>query len=536
MTISIDCDADNFLLTFPYNLSDLATVRSLPVREWNKARKMWLVPLSAYRTLDSVKGIWTDKAIDIRQQIDSTIMKLVDYKFQEVVNTNGSKLYPYQLIGVHYLSAAKTALLADDMGLGKTIQSIQAVLMLGCKKVLILCPATLKGNWQRQLKEHFDIVGTIITGNITERKKQWLDSGQFVIVNYELLQRDWNIIPKTWDAILADEAVYLKNHFSNRTKLTKKLRAAYKFALSGIPIETSLLDFHSIMEWVNPKLLPSLFRFKERYCIKDWAGKVIGYKKVDEIHLLTSPFVLRRKKEEVLKELPPKIYSDFPLQLDEEGLAAYNELADDFIKWLKKEKKQKKSPFLLEAEKLIRLRQFVEFPLTVGFSDIKNVKLEWLDDIYLQTNKLIIFSYFVSSVQLLAERYKTPYVLMGSVPMDQRLPMLDHFNKNTAKSMLVCTDAGRFGLDMIGADTIVHFGYWYNPATILQREDRLHRIGQKNTVHVLRPCIDKTIDQGLINIYLGRASEALGFMDSNEKMSLAKLSIEDYEKLVFGNV
>ena len=369
---------------------------------------------------------------------------------------------------------------------------------------------------------------TIVTGNKKERALLWQTDDRFIIANYDLLSHDWEVIPKEWDAIVCDESVYLKNHSAKRTKLVKKLKSNIRIALSGMPIENDLMEFHSVMDWVRPELLPSYNRFKQRYYELDYSGKPKGYKNLDEVHKLTSPFILRRTKEQVLDELPPKIYIDVPLVLDKEAQQAYDAIVSEYLTWLRAQTGNNWQGGVLE--RLIRLRQFTEYPELLGF-EVSNVKLEWLEELYQQKQKLVVFSFFKTVINKLQQHFKSPYLLTGDVANNDRFGIVEKFNA-AEKGMLCCTDAGRFGLNITGADTIVHYGLFYNPATMVQREDRLHRMGQKNTVNVMTPLVQNSIDEGIQNKFLKRLEEAKAFMNGAKEMDIKRLTKKDFIEMV----
>ena len=529
--ISVSYVKPNFHLIFPFDSDDLKIVQLLPVRKWDKRQKAWIVPELAISTIENLpKSTWTTEAIHRGKQVKNGILKLVDSKFERNGYSNGY-LRPYQQIGVNFLTNAKKALLADDMGLGKSIQAIQTLVNLDTKSNLILCPATLKLNWVNEFKKHFNIEPVVISGNQSKRRDLWGQNNKYVIANYDILSRDWQMMPKEWDAIVADEIVFIKNHSSMRTKLVKKLSATYKIGLSGIPMENNLMEFHSIMEWIRPEVITSYNRFKYRYIEFGWDGKISKYKNLEELHLLTSPYILRRKKEDVLQELPPKIYTDFPLELDGKGKIAYEAISNEFLQWLKDQTGKNWHSGALE--KLIRLRQFVEFPEIVGFNNLSSIKLEWLKDVYSNLDKIVIFTYFRDSIRLLQEEFNTEFVLTGDTPQSDRIPMVDSFNR-ADKGVFLLTDAGKFGVNIIGASNVVQFGYFFNPAVMLQREDRLHRIGQVNVVNVFYPYIIDTIDEGIRKIFERRREESNEFLDGSEKMSVSRLSKKEFSELVYG--
>ena len=541
ITVVYDKELGNFELTFPFNKTDLSIVKGLPVRTYDKKERKWNVPELVVETLDNQKGLhWEKSAIDRKNFIKKALKLLIKNKFTYEINTEVDKgakeayLRPYQQIGVNFLALAKKAILADDMGLGKTIQAIQALIDLDVKRTLIICPATLKLNWKNEFIKHFEMESIIVEGNSEKRKSIWADKGDgFYITNYDILLRDWQDIPKKWDAIICDEAVYLKNYKAQRTKLSKKLVSDVKIALSGMPIENNLMEFYSIFEWVRPNILPSFSRFKQRYIDYDFSGEIKGYKNLHELHTITSPYILRREKNKVLTDLPPKIYSDFPLELDYKTEKAYVAICKEFLDWLRNETGANWQSSVLVN--LIRLRQFVEFPQNVGFDNLPSVKMNWLKDTYSNLDKIVVFVNFKNSVELLREEFKTKFIITGDTPVKDRVPLVDEFNL-ADKGMFILTDAGKFGLNITGSSYVTNLGYSYNPATMLQREDRLHRIGQKNTVNVINPYIVSTIDQGIRSVYMRRMAEAKSFMDGSEQESVKRLTKKDFEKIILGGL
>lgn len=529
--IGVDYIDPNFVLSFKYDQALIDVVRNLPVRAWKKDKKVWTVPKLAIKTLEPIEKhlLWTQRAIDKKVAINKALLELVDLKFSS--GEKHSKLFPYQTIGVSFLKKAKKALLADDMGLGKSIQTIQAILDLNLQSVLFLCPATLKLNWRNEFIKHYGIEPIVVSGDTKTRVKLWNSKEPYIVANYDVLQRDWQHIPKSFNAIVADEAVYLKHHSANRTKFAKKLQSDYRFGLSGLPIENNLMEFHSIMEWIRPEILPNYNRFKYRYCVFDYTGKIIGYKNLEELHLLTSPFILRRTINEVLPELPEKIYSEVPLEfVSKTEQLHYEAIAKDYIEWLHQ---QTGNNWQMGAlEKTIRLRQFVEFPEILGFN-FEGAKLTWLKEIREDLNKFVVFSFFKDSVNLLVKELGAKYTLTGDTPNSDRVALIERFN-NEDKAILVCTDAGRFGVNITGSNTLIQYGIVHNPAVMRQREGRLHRIGQKSVVNVIEPYIINTIDEGIRKIFLNRENQAFSFMEGNFNMSVARLSKKDFERMVRG--
>lgn len=531
--ITIAHKDDKFILSFPYNELDLEKVRNLPVRVWNKKEKTWEIPQLLVKTLESLKNVtWTEDALFQKQRIEKALLFLIDYKFNDKLDGfNDEILRPYQRVGVEFLKKAKRAILADDLGLGKTLMAITAAKEVNPQKVLVLVPATIKQKWYNEFKKHYSIEPIIISGNVEKRKELWNKKGTYYIANYELLLRDKEIMPKKWDVIIADELVYVKNPSSQRSKLAKKLKSEYKFGLSGYYIENSLLEFQSIFEWIRPEIIPNLYTFKYRYCNTDFFGNIIGYKNQEELFQMVSPFLLRREKSKVEKDLPSLITIPIELELDKKAEKVYNDIAGEFLLWLKKGDKTLTIKNVLD--KTIKLREFVEFPEILGFEKLENAKLELLEQTYSEVKKIVVFTYFKESVEILRKYFDTKFFITGDVVTKKRQNIIDEF-ESSEKGMIILTDAGKFGIDLVSADTLFHFGFFYNPATIAQRAGRLHRIGQKRTVREFRPYYSGTIDKGILDIVEQRQQEIDKFIEGNITMGMAKLSIKNFESMIWG--
>jgi SNF2 family DNA or RNA helicase len=541
LAIAVSYSNHKFCLQIPYTPGlnyDLRAIQELPVRFWDKKTKMWEVPELAVQSLEKMpKGItqnWTPEALAKKDFIVRAIERLVEYKFGHAQDSQCQLdfLRDYQKMGVDFLVHAKKGLLSDEMGLGKSVQAIAALEMLGTQSNLVVCPASLKRNWANEFQKHFGIDAVVISGNKTTRDELWKGPEPYKIANYDILSRDWNTMPRKWDAIVVDEAVMIKSHSAIRTRLLKRLKADVRIALSGMPIENHLLDLHSILEWVRPEVVPTYPKFKYRYIDYDGGGKIRGYKNLHELHLLTSPYILRRTKEEVAKDLPPKNYIEVPLEYDAKEKQMYNAICNELWGWLKTQTGNSWHAGALE--KLIRLRQFVEFPENVGIDDLSNVKLEYLKDLYTNFPKLVVFTNYLGSVECLQKEFNTDYVISGSVKADTRVDVVDAFNAQD-QGMLIVTTAGKFGLNITGASNCVHLGYDFNPATMAQREDRLHRIGQHNSVSIFCPYIEGTVDVGIRERYLKRRADAEAFMQGSEQYQIEHFSKSDIRDIMHGN-
>ncbi|WP_017381425.1 DEAD/DEAH box helicase [Paenisporosarcina sp. TG-14] len=424
----------------------------------------------------------------------------------QVPNSLESILRDYQKRGYKWMKTLSSygfgGILADDMGLGKTLQSIAFIqselkeIQIKNFPVLVVCPSSLTYNWLNEFTKFTpNIQAVVIDGNKTERTKKLKIAMEVdvVIISYPLLRRDIMWFEKqTFHTVFFDEAQAFKNHWTQTAQVVKKIQADYRFALTGTPVENSLEELWSIFHVVFPELFMGLKEYSN--LSKETIARRIR------------PFLLRRLKEDVLSELPDKIESIESIELlpDQKKLyAAYlAKLRHDTLKHLDKDGIRKNRIKILAG--LTRLRQICCHPaLFVDGYKGSSAKFEQLlqivEESQIEGRRVLIFSQFTKMLELIGRELAIkghPYFYLdGKTPSKERVDICNQFNDGERDLFLISLKAGGTGLNLTGADTVILYDNWWNPAVEEQAADRAHRIGQTNVVHVIKLVARGTIEE-----------------------------------------
>ncbi len=482
------------------------------------------------------------------------------YKFKDI-NLTLTKdelkiLRDYQVTGVKWLyTLAKTGfggILADEMGLGKTIQVIYYIKQMlkdnENNKFLIVVPTSLAYNWDHE----FDSFGSnikrkICVGNKDKRTKilSDLNDTNVIITTYGLLREDEELYNNlNFNTMVIDEAQNIKNNMAGITKVVKKVNAETKFALTGTPLENSILELWSIFDFIMPGYLASLTKFQSKYKIKDFDedSEIL----IKGLSKQINPFILRRKKQDVVKELPDKLINDIYIELKDEQKKLYvaelERVKEEMEKIIETEGMNKARFLILQL--LTKLRQICIDP-SIVYDNYKNGsnKLEQLESIvneYIKNNhKILIFSSFKTALNIVKEKLNKAkiktYMIDGSVPAKDRIEMVDNFNNNDdVKVFLIMLKSGGTGLNLATADVVIHLDLWWNPQAENQATDRAHRIGQKNTVEVIHLITKGTIEEKILELQNKKRilSDKLIDGEIRDKNILSELTKEDIKNLL----
>lgn len=482
------------------------------------------------------------------------------YKFKDINLTlpkdELKTLRDYQVTGVKWLyTLAKTGfggILADEMGLGKTIQVIYYIKQMlkdnENNKFLIVVPTSLAYNWDHE----FDSFGSnikrkICVGNKDKRTKilRNLNDTNVIITTYGLLREDEELYNNlNFNTMVIDEAQNIKNNMAGITKVVKKINAETKFALTGTPLENSILELWSIFDFIMPGYLASLTKFQSKYKIKDFDedSEIL----IKGLSKQINPFILRRKKQDVVKELPDKLINDIYIELKDEQKKLYvaelERVKEEMEKIIETEGMNKARFLILQL--LTKLRQICIDPSIVydNYKDGSN-KLEQLESIvneYIKNNhKILIFSSFKTALNIVKEKLNKAkiktYMIDGSVPAKDRIEMVDNFNNNDdVKVFLIMLKSGGTGLNLATADVVIHLDLWWNPQAENQATDRAHRIGQKNTVEVIHLITKGTIEEKILELQNKKKilSDKLIDGEIRDKNILSELTKEDIKNLL----
>lgn len=416
------------------------------------------------------------------------------------------KLLEYQAQGVEFLKAKSSALLGDDVGLGKTIQAIAAIESdQSALRVLVLTPAILKDQWATELEKFVEAPKlTVIRGSPLERAKLWDSEAKYYVANYELLLKDLEAMKATfWDYIVADEATRLSNPRSKTWKAVKQLRAGKRLALTGTPISNRPDEIWAILDWINPQCLGNYWGFITRYCVKNYWGSIVSYKKLAELQARIKPYMIRRTKQEVLPQLPPKIESEVVFDLTANERKLYDQLRKEILFEIDQALLNKiDNPVTIQSTivKLTRLRQLCDSSELLGIGTEKNInssKLEALKEVLAQQDgrKVIIFTEFSQMADLLEQELDTtPLKITGNTSQETRKIILEEFNFNPDQKVLVMTSAGQYGLNIQSSSVVIHYDQPFSIAKQVQRVGRAWRLGQQQTVLEYHLLAKDTVD------------------------------------------
>ena len=464
-------------------------------------------------------------------------------------------LYPYQRQGALFAARAGRCLIGDEMGLGKTVQAIAAAEImaghLGVRKVLVVCPTSLKHQWKLEVEKFSNRTAQVITGLRPGRESGYAAESFYKITNYDVIRRDLDLIDN-WspDLVILDEAQRIKNWNTLAARAVKQLKSTYAIVLTGTPLENRLEELLSVVQFIDMYRFGPTYQFLHRHQLRDdQTGRVLGYQHLDAIGRTLAPLLLRRKKDTVLKELPERIDKTFFVPMTPEQARLHEEnrelVARIASKW-------RQTQFLTEIERrklmigLQNMRMSCDSTWLVDhatdFGSKADELLTLLDEC-LETpgQKVVIFSQWLRMHELIERRLgKRPwkYVLFhGGVPGDQRGAQVSRFRDDPDCRLFLSTDAGGVGLNLQhAASIVVNMDLPWNPAVLEQRIGRVHRMGQRHPVRVVNFVSRGTIEEGMLSVLKFKKSLFAGALDGEmtsvmRSKSNLKQMIETFEKV-----
>ncbi len=439
------------------------------------------------------------------------------------------ELLPYQMDGVAFAVGAGRAVLADDMGLGKTIQAVGVAELLareaGIRKVLVICPASLKSQWRTEIQRFSNRDCQLILGNAAERGEQYHNDAFFTICNYEQVMRDLLDVEQVrWDLIILDEAQRIKNWEAKTSRVIKGLKSPFALALSGTPLENRLDELYSVVQFIDDRRLAPAFRFFHRHRIVDENGKVQGYRNLAELRENLQPILLRRTRNLVLKELPPRSVEIVRIPPTEEQKALHDGHMQ-IVSAIARKRFLTEMDLLRLQKNLLCCRLAANSTILVnkeepGYSS-KLVELEdLLDRLFAEEGrKAVLFSEWKKMLDLiepLLQARGLGYVrLDGSIPQKQRLQLVNTFQENEDCQLFLTTNAGSTGLNLQAANTVINVDLPWNPAVLEQRIARAHRMGQLQPVQVYLLVTENTLEENLLATLSQKHDLALAALDAD---------------------
>lgn len=501
-------------------------------------------------------GIVLKQGEKYKKLIDDVYSRQISDKYN-VPNGLKAELREYQQVGFEWLKTLDEydlgGILADDMGLGKTLQLLAVIMSYvektpkeELKPILVVCPSSLSLNWKEEAKKFTPSLKTLVISGDSKIREEMISNilkYNIIITSYDLLKRDIEIYKKynyEFRYIIADEAQYIKNNNTQNAKVIKEIKAETRFALTGTPIENSLSELWSIFDFIMPGYLFSYNKFKISF--ETPISKDEDKEAMDRLKNMIEPFVLRRTKEKVLTELPEKTITVLNNEMSGDQLKIY-------LSYMQSAKKQAKEE--IEANGLansqikilallMRLRQICCHPGLFlenyeGESSKLNQCMEIVKDAVRGGHKILLFSGYSSMFSYIERELNNNEIkyfkLTGQTKVDERMDLVNEFNNNAeVKVFLISLKAGGTGLNLIGADMVIHYDPWWNISAENQATDRTYRIGQKRNVQVYKLITKNSIEEKIYNLQEKKAKLADDMLSTKETF-ISKLSKEDIMEL-----
>ncbi|MEO7851542.1 MAG: DEAD/DEAH box helicase [Rubrivivax sp.] len=445
------------------------------------------------------------------------------------------KLYPYQAVGALFAACAGRALIGDEMGLGKTIQAIAAAELFarhfGVSRVLVVCPTSLKHQWQKEFERFSGRQAQVIHGLRAAREKLYREDAFCKITHYETLARDADLID-AWapELVIADEAQRIKNWNTIAARALKRIASPYAVVLTGTPLENKLEELISIVQFVDRHRLGPTWRLLDEHQKRDEAGRVVGYRALDRIGRTLAPVMLRRRKAEVLKQLPERVDQRIFVPLTPQQRLHHDENGDIVARIVSR---WRKTGYLSDSDQkrlqvsLQYMRMACNSTWLIDKESDHGHKVDELmtvlDELFEDPSaKAVVFSQWLGTHELIVRRLghvagqrDWDHVLFnGSVPGEKRGALVERFHTDPQCRLFLSTDAGGVGLNLQhAAAVLVNMDLPWNPAVLEQRIGRVHRMGQSRGVQVINFIGQGSIEEGMLSVLAFKSSLFAGVLD-----------------------
>ncbi|HEY2934862.1 MAG TPA: DEAD/DEAH box helicase [Acidobacteriota bacterium] len=457
---------------------------------------------------------WIDRELESSEGLafESNQLRLLERGKSPLNDLLKIPLYPFQMRGVLFAACRGRTVLADDMGLGKTIQAIGAAELLarrrGISRVLVICPASVKHQWLEEIQRFSERTAAVIDGPPDRRRMLYASDSFFKIMNYELVLRDLDQVAGiSADLIVLDEAQRIRNWQTATAKTIKLLRSRYALVLTGTPLENKVEELYSVVQFVDGRRLGPMFRFLEQHREVNARGTLIGYRNLDQIRDRLAPILLRRRRDQVLKDLPPRTDKIFRVRMTPDQFAHYGAQQLTVSALVSKLERQGwLSP--LDQQRLLcaiqNMRMICDSTFLFDKETRVSPKLEELREIIHalvleEERKVVIFSEWERMTALVGELLddlKIGYVsLHGAVPSRRRGGLISRFRDDPKTKVFLSTDAGGVGINLQAASAVINVEPPWNPARLEQRIARVHRMGQLHPVLVVHLLTEGSIEE-----------------------------------------
>lgn len=522
------------------------TLESLNLKPKDLDKGSLKVPLYRAFEFDQMEDT---KNIQIeRQKSFSKLIEAFHHPDKLAINPHyDSILRSYQREGVVWLMKLRKygfgGILADDMGLGKTLQVIALLESVKPRNhCIVVCPAVLLYNWQDEVaKFSKDLTCVVVSGTQSQRAEtiKGLSEPTLLITTYDYMRTDVALYESIhFDYVIIDEAQYIKNHGTKSAKSVKQIQGTYKIALTGTPIENSLAELWSIFDFIMPGYL-----FDYNYFQKNFERKIIkdeDEKAQNRLKTMVEPFILRRTKKEVLKDLPDKIEQVLTFKFNQEEQHHYLSKIASINNDLKTQLKMSRINKVEILSMLTQLRQIccdsrLLFEGVTNPSSKLQGTMELIETLLESDKRILIFSGFTSMLELIEKELEKKYIsfmtLTGSVSKENRKDMVKRFQNGEASVFLISLKAGGVGLNLTQANAVVHYDPWWNLSAQNQATDRAYRIGQKEDVQVFKLIMKDSIEEKILNMQERKQALSDVFVENSEG-SIAKMDMASIMSLL----
>ena len=537
-----------------YFLMELSLIKDMPIRYWSVKDKSWFIPifdlglLSRKTKKTPYKLQITDELKEKYQQYIANIKDILKIKkisnetFIKDMDVLAINLYPFQTVGAYYLYKAQNAILGDSVGLGKTIMALAVVERwfneVRINSTLVLCPSTLKRNWENEIKRFTERSTIVISGDKPKRKQQYKQAYKydFIVISYDTLFRDYEDLIKPfildknfYFTLIMDELQSLKNSSAKRTKFSKLIakNAKYRLGLSATPIENGIMDLYNVYQVIDNKIFGDgrLYEhFKNRYCILDYWGGIKDIKNRNIIIKRMKHVFIKRFKEDVSMQLPKRIENNYWIQLSDAQRSIYNDIKKKIIDEINDEKKAKKVRQANALAMIMYLRQVCLSAKLLGVADNISTKTDFLLDFIKSLDnrsKIVIFVHFKMMLQLLKNSLIDAgyniLTITASDKIDDRFNILDKFNNNKNTKILLTGDVLTEGVNIPSANYSVNFDMLFNPAKMEQRNGRIDRLDNKHkTLNIINFIAENTIEERMFEILENKRKLYKSIIDQNK--------------------
>jgi SNF2 domain-containing protein/helicase-like protein len=484
---------------------------------------------------------WLDRRQREQRRVEARAAFEAELKAgRETLDIVKHPLLPYQREGVLHLAFGERALLADEMGLGKTIQAIAACVLLANLKqigrVLVVCPASLKAEWEEQIARFCDRSTRLVFGPKAQRHAAYRDPAFFTIVNYEQVLGDAEEINGTLkpDVIVLDEAQRIKNWQTKTARRVKSLRSPYAFVLTGTPLENRIDELYSIVQYLDPEILGPLFRFNRDFYHLDERGRPVDYQNLADLRARLQPLLLRRRKSDVEAQLPGRTVKTYFVPMAEEQAARYEDYHSPARQLIAKSQRRPLTPAEFDRLQVLLacMRMVCDTPaildptcrISPKLEELEGILEDLLDD---PDRKVIVFSEWERMLTMVRELAGEMGVdaawHTGSLPQQRRRAEINRFKHDPACRLFLSTDSGSVGLNLQVASAVVNVDLPWNPAKLEQRIARAWRKNQTRSVSVINLVTEDSIEHNILHLLGRKQALADGVIDGAGDLATLKM-------------